>query len=831
MTDTNHHVLTGKVDITSNLLVGSSHLFVDTNNNRVGLVTTNPDAGLHVNSNAYVNTDLRVGSQIEINATAGRVKAGSFEGDGSLLENIPAGADGAAATIGDPTITTGLAGTDASVTNSGTSSAAVFDFVIPRGDAGTNGEDGAAATIGNPTITTGLAGTEASVTNSGTSSAAVFDFVIPRGDPGTNGTNYFELSGSDIYRSSGNVGIGVTSPDGPLHLNLPANSNYTGFTYQSGDVKTVLGNTGNGGTNTSFVQVYSGVSSSVPDANSSTYNLALQPHGGNVGIGGVLQPAEKLDVNGNIKASGYVSTPYLYRSSHNSGYMVGSYNSVGANSTMVNPIYTIGSNYMPTGDNAIGSMYGIGYSHGNFTSLLTGGWGMYVASGGHVRIGLNAQHGHIKNTGDIYCSNRIYSSNGIHCQGDWFRVNGTRGIHWESYGNGWFAQDSTYMRSYNNRWVYTGGGFHANAFRVSGGNNNLEMRLYVDNIAFFGDAGINGYIEDDHAYGGAINFTGQHRTFIKDIPHQKAIDYEGYIVCADQNRYVKMSYGVETGNKAITINESLPIVSLSNKVNDKSCFGVISSTEDPDERMEKHGKFVSLFKKETGDTRVYINSVGEGAVWVTNINGSLESGDYITTSDILGYGQKQISDSLKNYTVAKITMDCDFNPTTQKVKKIKKSFQDVTYWVKKESIAAISDEQYNRQPEENREIIESKYYNTEHGVEITEDVYNDLLEEEKEKYSEQIRYTKHIIKITKERVKPKQDLELYVEEIYHELDNDLDENGEFQWEDTDETEKAYQIRYLLPDGTQISEEEYTTRALADEKVYVAAFIGCTYHCG
>ena len=99
MTDTNHHVLTGKVDITSNLLVGSSHLFVDTNNNRVGLITTNPDAGLHVNSNAYVNTDLRVGSQIEINATAGRVKAGSFEGDGSLLENIPAGADGAAATI------------------------------------------------------------------------------------------------------------------------------------------------------------------------------------------------------------------------------------------------------------------------------------------------------------------------------------------------------------------------------------------------------------------------------------------------------------------------------------------------------------------------------------------------------------------------------------------------------------------------------------------------------------------------------------------------------------------------------------------------------------
>ena len=224
MTDTNHHVLTGKVDITSNLLVGSSHLFVDTNNNRVGLVTTNPEAGLHVNSNAYVNTDLRVGSQIEINAIAGRVKAGSFEGDGSLLENTPAGADGAAATIAVGTTTTGAAGTSASVTNSGTNSTAVFDFVIPRGDAGTNGNDGndgAAATIGTPTITTGLAGTDASVTNSGTSSAAVFDFVIPRGDAGTNGTdgtNYFELSGSDIYRSSGNVGLGTTSPQRLLHL-------------------------------------------------------------------------------------------------------------------------------------------------------------------------------------------------------------------------------------------------------------------------------------------------------------------------------------------------------------------------------------------------------------------------------------------------------------------------------------------------------------------------------------------------------------------------------------------------------------------------------------
>ncbi len=60
----------------------------------------------------------------------------------------PAGDDGAAATIAVGTVTTGAAGSSATVTNSGTSSAAVFDFSIPvgatgaTGAAGTNGIDG-----------------------------------------------------------------------------------------------------------------------------------------------------------------------------------------------------------------------------------------------------------------------------------------------------------------------------------------------------------------------------------------------------------------------------------------------------------------------------------------------------------------------------------------------------------------------------------------------------------------------------------------------------------------------------------------------------------------
>jgi Collagen triple helix repeat (20 copies) len=52
---------------------------------------------------------------------------------------------------------------------------------------GTQGPPGDAATVDVGTTTTGAPGTDAQVTNVGTTSAAILDFVIPRGDPGTSG--------------------------------------------------------------------------------------------------------------------------------------------------------------------------------------------------------------------------------------------------------------------------------------------------------------------------------------------------------------------------------------------------------------------------------------------------------------------------------------------------------------------------------------------------------------------------------------------------------------------------------------------------------------------
>ena len=56
-----------------------------------------------------------------------------------------------------------------------------------KGDKGDTGNTGAAATIAVGTTTTSAPGGAAAVSNSGTSSAAVFDFTIPRGDTGPAG--------------------------------------------------------------------------------------------------------------------------------------------------------------------------------------------------------------------------------------------------------------------------------------------------------------------------------------------------------------------------------------------------------------------------------------------------------------------------------------------------------------------------------------------------------------------------------------------------------------------------------------------------------------------
>lgn len=55
------------------------------------------------------------------------------------------------------------------------------------------------------------------------------------------------------------------------------------------------------------------------------------------------------------------------------------------------------------------------------------------------------------------------------------------------------------------------------------------------------------------------------------------------------------------------------------------------------------------------------NSIGEGKVWVTDATGQIENGDLICSSTLPGYGQKQVDDILRSITVAKVTVDLNWD--------------------------------------------------------------------------------------------------------------------------------------------------------------------------
>lgn len=164
------------------------------------------------------------------------------------------------------------------------------------------------------------------------------------------------------------------------------------------------------------------------------------------------------------------------------------------------------------------------------------------------------------------------------------------------------------------------------------------------------------------------SFTGQHRiSFNNNINKNNINDYIGLIACSTDN-FFNLNNEIDP-----TINQSLPICELSSKENQKSVYGVISNAEDDNLIAKFHMIAMTVSKTNLNENRISVNSLGEGAIWVCNSNGNLENGDYISSSIIPGYGQKQILHEgiLCNFTVAKITGNCDFNLTKNVKKKVK----------------------------------------------------------------------------------------------------------------------------------------------------------------
>ena len=235
-------------------------------------------------------------------------------------------------------------------------------------------DDGSATTLGT-------AATLRVANNGGSASYSVFEAESGSGSLRLANDGKFYVSGNGIFSSNINVDVN-TGADGIVG---EAYNTYFGLKHSDQSLNSeymIISNNSN-----TYISCTSGYSIYVrPSANSSAHETIFA-HG-------------ETTFNTHLKISGHA----LRRSNHHTGHLEGSYNNVGANSTKSNPIYTIGSNYNP-GDNDLGNMYGIGYSHGNNASFISfsglTGWGLYVAADGDCRMFLDASTGKIAATGTI----------------------------------------------------------------------------------------------------------------------------------------------------------------------------------------------------------------------------------------------------------------------------------------------------------------------------------------------------------------------------------------------------------------------------------------------
>ena len=188
------------------------------------------------------------------------------------------------------------------------------------------------------------------------------------------------------------------------------------------------------------------------------------------------------------------------------------------------------------------------------------------------------------------------------------------------------------------------------------------------NIYFSTNGAYNAYLGNTNV--GQLDFTAQHKAvpvnynLINDLSNNigKIVISNGEICSLIEDN--SGIFHATTAKNGITINEAIPKILLSNSYKDKRIFGVISDGVDNEPNGEKHyktGAFTSVIHSDISDNRLFINSGGEGAILVSDICGNIENGDLITTSILEGIGCKQDDDLIYSYTIAKATIDCNFD--------------------------------------------------------------------------------------------------------------------------------------------------------------------------
>jgi hypothetical protein len=269
----------------------------------------------------------------------------------------------------------------------------------------------------------------------------------------------------------------------------------------------------------------------------------------------------------------------------------------------------------------------------------------------------------------------------------------------------------------------------------------------------------------------------RHKVKVSNLSFSNVLEYHGLVVSKNSNVYI------------------------SNIENDKRVYGVISDV-----------------KAETNDSEVLVNYRGNGKIWVINAD-NIQAGDYITTSNVSGYAMKQEEgDTLKNYTIAKSSIDCDFTPPMIDEKRIVQTNTTTSRW-KHQSNVLVSESTYSNISDDVRYTESRVMYKQIDGDNlITSDAYNTTDIITQNNYT-QTTLTEYFYMSTRYLdYDPDPSTNEWIEESISKTVDSLDENGQVIWENTGTQVPLYPIKYITSSGTETD---------LSNAVYTAALIDCS----
>ena len=362
---------------------------------------------------------------------------------------------------------------------------------------------------------------------------------------------------------------------------------------------------------------------------------------GNVGVGTNDPGTYKLYVNGTTFFNGRISNNTRYRPDDN---------------FPCNKMNLWGSD----------GAYGFGIDGGTLDYFAGGTHRWYYGSGGTSfgTVGMTLTNNDLTVTGILTANNYVYAANYFSCGGtgggyfkiisgdSWIRIQNGNGVHRDCALGTIYAHDDIYGRFTSVGMTGTdylciqqnagsvGQGLHG-IIRSAFGSFTAFHRCYINDELYNGDTDENIDLFKNNFMGRVVIATGKIKTDLsRDVapPEPTEPDTSDIKKAPDTEWYSAID------KDGIAIEDAIPVVALSRKKKDKRVFGVLGMPN----------------RNTNNKNRLIVNSIGEGAICVSNTNGNIENGDYLQSSDLLGYGEKQDDDLLHNYTIGKATIDCDF---------------------------------------------------------------------------------------------------------------------------------------------------------------------------